>query len=202
VDAFLDDPSFVVVTLTLASALLLAEIALPTFGIAGVTGFALSALGLLAVSRQDEAWWPLVLIAFAVCLWAVQLVRRSASPGVLLVATGLYALGGIGYGALAEDGATVAVAAVAAAGLAAGYRPLLKSTERLLAQPPAVGMDALVGRVATVERSDGHTGTVRLDGSLWTATAGSSGLPEPGESVLVAGYDGMILLVTPVAVRP
>ena len=63
-------------------------------------------------------------------------------------------------------------------------------------------MDALVGRVATVERSDGHAGTVRLDGSLWTATGGSGSLPDPGETVLVAGYDGMILLVTPVAVRP
>ena len=201
-DGFLDDPSFVVVTLTLASALLLAEIALPTFGVAGFTGLALSALGSVAVGRQDQAWWPLVLIALAVCLWGVQLVRRSASPGALALATGLYALGGISYGALAHDAPTVAVAGVAAVGLAAGYRPLLKSTERLLARPPTVGMDSLVGRLATVERSDGHTGTVRLDGSLWTATAGSYALPGPGESVLVAGYDGMILLVTPVAVRP
>jgi membrane protein implicated in regulation of membrane protease activity len=198
----LNDPSFVVVTLTLASALLLAEIALPTFGIAGITGTVLGAGGLTAAARQDHPWWPLVLIALAVCLWAVMVVRSSAPFLGQALAAGLYALGGIGYGLLAHDTPTVAVAAVAAGGLPAGFPSLLTATKRLLGERPQVGMDALIGRVATVERSDGLAGTVRLDGSLWTATAGSSDLPGPGETVLVAGYDGMILLVTPVAVRP
>jgi membrane protein implicated in regulation of membrane protease activity len=198
----LNDPAFVVMSLTLASALLLVEIALPTFGIAGITGTGLGVGGLIVVARQHHPWWPLVLIALAVCLWAVLLVRRAAPARAQALAVGLYELGGIGYGVLAHDAPTVAVAAVAAVGLAVGYPPLLAATERLLAERPQVGMDALVGRVAMVERSEGRQGTVRLDGSLWSATSGSGNLPAPGETVLVAGYDGMILLVTPVAVRP
>jgi membrane protein implicated in regulation of membrane protease activity len=198
----LNDPSFVVVSLTLASALLLAEIALPTFGIAGITGTALAFGGLTAVARQDHPWWPLVLIALAVSWWAVMLVRRSAPALAQTMAAGLYALGGIGYGLLSHDTPTIAVAAVAALGLPAGYPSLLTATDRLLQQRPQVGMDALVGRVAMVERSEGRQGTVRLDGSLWTATSGAGDLPAAGETVRVAGYDGMILLVTPVAVRP
>jgi membrane-bound ClpP family serine protease len=201
-DSVLNDPSFVVVSLTLASALLLAEIALPTFGVAGVTGTALALGGLTAVSRQDHPWWPLLLIALAVSLWAVMLVRRSATPLSQVLAAGLYALGGIGYGLLSHDTPSVAVAAVAAVGLPAGFPSLMTATDRLLRERPQVGMDALVGRVATVERSEGRQGTVRLDGSLWSATSGSGELPAPGDTVRVAGYHGMILLVTPVAVRP
>src|SRR5919206_4699055 len=96
----LNDPSFVVVSLTLASALLLAEVALPTFGVAGVTGTALAGGGLAAVARQDHPWWPLVLIALAVCLWAFMRGGRSAPPLSQILAGGLYALGAMGYGLL------------------------------------------------------------------------------------------------------
>jgi uncharacterized membrane protein YgcG len=41
----LDAPAFVVVAFTLASALLLVEVALPTFGVAGVSGLGLAAAG-------------------------------------------------------------------------------------------------------------------------------------------------------------
>ena len=108
-DSVLNDPAFVVVSLTLASALLLIEIALPTFGIAGITGTGLGIGGLIVVARQHHPWWPLVLIALAVCLWAVLLVRRAAPPRAQALAVGLYELGGIGYGVLAHDAPTVAV---------------------------------------------------------------------------------------------
>jgi membrane protein implicated in regulation of membrane protease activity len=186
---------------TLASALLLVEVALPTFGLAGVSGLGLAGAGAVALARQDEPWWPLVLVALAVCLWAVQLARRSAPPRTQLVAAGLYATGGVGYGIGARDAAAVVVAALAAVGLALAYPPLLAATKRLLEGPAQVGMEALVGRTAVVERAAGHSGTVRLDGSLWNACTASGELPPPGKAVLVDGYDGMMLRVTPVPVR-
>jgi membrane protein implicated in regulation of membrane protease activity len=196
VERFLDAPAFVVVAFTLASALLLVEVALPTFGLAGISGLGLAGAGTLALARQDEPWWPLLLVALAVCLWAVQLARRSASAPAQAVATGLYAAGGAGYGLAAGDAATVVVAVLAAAGLTAGYPPLLAATRRLLAGPPQVGMEALIGRQALVERAEGTRGTVRLDGSLWSAFSVSGDLPAPGNSVLVDGFDGMMLRVT------
>ncbi|HEY3238409.1 MAG TPA: NfeD family protein [Acidimicrobiia bacterium] len=200
-DGLLDAPAFVLVAFTLASALLLVEVALPTFGVAGVSGLGLAAAGAVALARQDEPWWPLLLVALAVCLWAVQLARRSASPRTQVLAAGLYAAGGVGYGIGAGDAAAVVVAALSAVGLALAYPSLLAATKRLLEGPPQVGMEALVGRRAVVERAAGQSGTVRIDGSLWNACVASGELPPPGNAVLVDGYDGMMLRVTPVPVR-
>lgn len=200
-NGFLDAPAFVVVAFTLASALLLVEVALPTFGLAGVSGLGLAGAGAVALTRQDNPWWPLLLVALAVCLWAVQLARRSAHPRTQWVAAGLYAAGGAGYGIGAGDAAAVVVAALAAVGLAFAYPPLLAATKKLLEGPAQVGMEALVGRRAVVERAGGPSGTVRIDGSLWNACVATGELPPPGNTVLVDGYDGMMLRVTPVPVR-
>jgi membrane-bound ClpP family serine protease len=53
VERFFDAPAFVVVAFTLASALLLVEVALPTFGPAGISGLGLAGAGTLALARQD-----------------------------------------------------------------------------------------------------------------------------------------------------
>lgn len=200
-DALLDAPAFVIIAFTLSSALLLVEVALPTFGIAGVSGTVLGVLGVLAVDQQGEPWWPLLLVALAVCVWAVMLVRRSAPTPVQLMATFDYAAGGVGYGIVADDLGAIVVSIVCAVGLFAGYPSLLDAMTRLLNSPPQVGMEALIGRRAiVVERGDGRHGRVRIEGALWTATSAAGILPEPGEAVQVAGYDGMMLLVTPVTV--
>jgi membrane-bound serine protease (ClpP class) len=191
----LDAPAFVVVAFTLASALLLVEAALPTAGLAGLSGLALAVAGVVAVDRQGEAWWPLALIALAVCLWGILLLRRSVSIPGRATAAGLHAGGGIGYGVLAGDLLAVVVGALAAAGLSLGYPPLRGAMSRLLDRPPQVGMEALVGRVAVVERADGRRGTVRVDGLAWKAEAKSGDLPAAGCEVRVTGYRGLTLFV-------
>jgi membrane-bound serine protease (ClpP class) len=191
----LDAPAFVVVAFTLASALLLIEAALPTAGLAGISGLALAVAGVVAVDRQGEAWWPLALIALAVCLWGILLLRRSVSIPGRATAVGLHAAGGIGYGVLAGDLLAVVVGAVAPAGLSAGYPPLREAMSRLLDRPPQVGMEALVGRMAVVERADGRRGTVRVDGLAWKAEAKSGDLPAPGCEIRVTGYRGLTLFV-------
>jgi membrane-bound ClpP family serine protease len=198
----LDAPAFVVVAFTLASALLLIEAALPTAGLAGFSGLALTVAGVLAVDRQGEAWWPLVLIALAVCFWGILLLRRSASIPGRATAAGLHAAGGIGYGVLAGDLLAMVVGAVAAAGLSAGYPPLRQAMSRLLDRPPQVGMEALVGRMARVQRAHGRQGVVRVEGLEWKAEAKSGDLPEPGGEVRVTGYRGLTLFVDPTPPEP
>jgi membrane-bound ClpP family serine protease len=197
VDGLLDAPAFVVVAMTGAALLLLLEAALPTFGLAGISGTALVVAGAAAVARQDDAWWPLILCAIAVCLWAVLLVRRDSPPVAQMVACGLFLVGGVGYGIATRDGLAVATGALAALGLGAAYPPLLRATGRLLDLPPQMGMEALVGRCAVVEMASGISGTVRLDGSLWNARSTFGELPPRGATVLVDGYDGMMLCVRP-----
>jgi membrane protein implicated in regulation of membrane protease activity len=47
---------------------------------------------------------------------------------------------------------------------------------------------------------DGGRGTVRLDGSLWNATAEVALLP--GDEVVVVGHDRMVLWIIPAPVAP
>jgi membrane protein implicated in regulation of membrane protease activity len=196
----LDAAPFIVVDLTLAAALLLVEVALPTFGVAGIGGFGLLGVGVVGLAHGHEPWWPLAFIAVAVCLWAVLLARGSAPAPARVTAAGLYALGAVGFGAAAGNTAAVAVGGAATVGLAAAFPVLLGAAVRLLEQPPHVGMDALGGRRATVVRWDGDRGTIRLDGSLWSAAAEVPLLP--GDEVVVVGHDRMVLWIIPAPVAP
>ena len=159
-------------------------------------------MGVSGVSQRDETWAPLMLIAVAVCLWGVLLVRKTASRSGLATAAGLYAIGTVGYGAVTSSMGAVVVGTVATAGLSAGFPFLLRQTVRLLDQPPQTGMEALEGRKAIVAswNWEANRGTVRLEGSLWNATAD---VPvREGDEVLVVGYDRMELRIIPAPVAP
>ena len=198
----LDSPPVIVIALTLSAALLLIEVALPTFGVAGIGGFAMLWVGIDGLSQRDDVWAPLTLIAVAVALWAVLLVRKSEHPTGRLTAAGLYALGTIGYGVSSGSVGAAAVGAVATGGLSAVFPVLLHATQRLLDQPAQVGMDSYDGRTATVVSWDweARRGTVRLDGSLWNATAT---VPvRPGDEVVVVGHERMELRIIPAPVSP
>lgn len=197
-----DSPPVIVIALTLSAALLLIEVALPTFGVAGIGGFAMLWVGLVGVSQRNETWAPLMLIAVAVCLEAVLLVRRTASPSGLATAAGLYALGTVGYGAVTRSVGAMIVGGAATAGLSLVFPVLLRQSQRLLDRPAQVGMEALDGRRATVVSWDwaANRGTVRLDGSLWSAVAN---VPvREGEEVLVVGHERMELRIIPAPVSP
>jgi membrane protein implicated in regulation of membrane protease activity len=159
-------------------------------------------IGIQGASQREETWAPLMLVAVAVCLWGVLLVRKTATTSGLATATGLYAVGSMGYGALTGSVAAVIVGALATAGLWAGFPVLLRQTARLLDQPPQVGMEAFEGRRATVASWDwgANRGTVRLDGSLWNASA--SVPVREGDEVLVVGHERMELRIIPAPVAP
>ena len=159
-------------------------------------------VGLEGLSQRNDTWAPLTLIAVAVALWAVLLVRRSDSSTGRLTAAGLYALGTVGYGATAHSVGAAAVGAVATGGLSAVFPVLLRATDKLLDQPSQVGMEAFDGRKATVVswEWEARRGTVRLDGSLWNATAEAP--VRPGDEVLVVGHERMELHIIPAPVAP
>lgn len=195
-----DAPAVVLVAITLAAALLLVEIALPTFGVAGTTALALTAVALVSASDQGHPWWPLLAVAAAVCLWAALLTVRRPPPMAQVLAGGLFALGGVAYGLLARDPATVVLAAAGSVGLPFAFGPLLKATNCLRELPPQTGMEALVGRTALVVHWDGLSGTCRIDGSLWNARG--PGAIMPGTEVVVTGYRRMTVDVAVVAPAP
>lgn len=184
-----DAPGLVLVAFTLAAILLLVEVALPTFGVAGLSALALAVLGYAVAAGQDQAWWPLLLAAAGVCLWAALLFSRQTSTWGQITAAGLFVGGGASYGLLAADPLTVVLALAAGAALFGSFRPLLATTTRLHDMPQQLGMEALVGRSGVAARWEGDAGSVRLDGSLWNARSRSP--IAAGDEVVVVGYTGL-----------
>ncbi len=184
-----DAPSVVLAAITLAAILFLVEVALPTFGVAGLSALALVVLGYAVAAEQDHPWWPLLLAAAGVCLWAVLLFARRTSTWGQNAAAGLFVGGGVSYGVVAADPLTVLLAVAAGAALFFSFRPLLARTTRLYDMPQQLGMEALIGRSGVAARWEADAGSVRLDGSLWNARSRSP--ITTGDEVVVVGYAGL-----------
>ncbi len=195
-----NEPAVVLVCVVLASALIVAEVALPTFGLAGFTGAALVAVAAVGINDAGMEWWPLSLTALAVGLWSVMIARRSTSVAQQAVAVGLCAIGGVSFGVLEEDPITIVLASLGAAGLAAGFPALLEQSSRLLDAQPEVGMEAFVGLSAPVTAWAGTVGSLQLEGAFWNAT-GPAGLAV-GDEVVITGYQGVQFTVRPTTPDP
>lgn len=195
-----NEPAVVLVCVVLASALIVAEVALPTFGLAGFTGFALVAVATIGINDAGMEWWPLSLMAVAVGLWSVMIARRTTTVVQQAVAVGLFTVGGVYFGVLEEDPITIVLALLGAAGVAAGFPVLLERSSRLLNAQPEVGMEAFVGRAAPVTAWAGTGGSVQLEGAFWNAV-GPAGLAV-GDETVITGYEGMRLTVRPTTPDP
>jgi len=102
-------PLAVYVFATIAVALALVEVALPTFGVAGITAAVMAVLSLWGIDARHHEWWPFVLIGFAFALWVIELVQGS--KGLRWVASGAFGVGSLSFGLLSSDVGTVVVAA-------------------------------------------------------------------------------------------
>jgi membrane-bound ClpP family serine protease len=195
-----NEPAVILICVVLASALFVTEMALPTLGLAGITGAALVVLAAIGIEDADLDWWPLSLAAVAVGLWCVMIARRKTSTIQQGVAVGLFTAGALGFGILAEDAAAIVLALISAVGVAVGFPFLIERSNRLLDAPSDVGMDSLVGKTATVTSWAGGSGKVMLQGSLWNAS-GLDGLTE-GDEVVVSDFEGMSFTVRRPAPQP
>lgn len=195
-----NEPAVVLVCVVLASVLIVSEVALPTLGLAGFTGFALVVVATIGINDAGMEWWPLSLMAVAVGLWSVMIARRTTTVAQQAVAVGLFAVGGVYFGVLEEDPITIVIALLGAAGAAAGFPVLLERSSRLLGAQPEVGMEAFVGRPALVTAWAGTEGSVQLEGAFWNAM-GPSGLAV-GDETVITGYEGMRLTVRPTTPDP
>jgi membrane protein implicated in regulation of membrane protease activity len=195
VDSLLEEPAAILVMITIAALLLVVEAALPTAGIAGTGALLLSVGAVVAVERQDATWWPLLGPATAVMLWSVMVARRSRPVAAQAAAAVLFGAGSVAFAAMADSPATAIIGVLSAVALAAAFPTLHGAARRLLERPTQVGMDSLVGRPGEVVAWTGADGTVRVEGSLWTARAAHP--LRPGDHIAVVSFTGMTLEVVP-----
>lgn len=195
-----NEPAVVLICVVLASALFVTEMALPTLGLAGLTGATLVVIAAVGIEDADLEWWPLSLAAVSVGLWCVMIARRKTSTVQQGIAVGLFTAGALTFGILAEDVTTIVLALASAVGLAVGFPFLWERAARLLDAPSDVGMESLVGKTAVVTAWAGGSGKVMLQGSLWNA-GGVEGLHE-GDEVVVDDFEGMSFKVRRPAPEP
>jgi membrane-bound ClpP family serine protease len=195
VGSLLDEPATILVVLTLASFLLVVEAALPTVGIAGTCALALSVAAVVGIERQDATWWPLLGPALAVVLWSVMVARRTRPPGLQAAAAVVFAAGSVAFGLMADSVVTAVIGVAGAVKMAVLFPWVHGATRRLLERPTQVGMDSLVGAPAEVVAWSESAGTVRLQGSLWSAR--SSQPLAVGDPVTVVAFTGTTLDVAP-----
>lgn len=189
----LDQPAVVILAAAAASILLLLEVALPTVGLAGSSGIAVGAVGVWAIGRIGEDWWPLFGIVAAVALWGALVAMHRNSATGHAAALAMFLAGGSGYAAITRDW-PAALTAVASTGvLAAAYPRIARAADRLVGQKPAVGVESYVGGTATVLAWQGTSGQVLLAGTRWNAN-GPDGLHE-GDAVEVVAASGLVLTV-------
>lgn len=197
-DSLLDAPAVVLLAFSLAAALIVVETALPTMGVAGALAIVFSVVGVVGVNNQDAEWWPLAGCAVAVVLWIALIAYRKRSVPLEVLAAGLFAAGALGFG-VAEDSVGTGLLGVAkACVLLVAFPYIHAAAVRLVSQPAKTGMDALVGVVGVVTAWDGRAGSVRVQGSLWNATAGDAAPPFAiGDEIDVVGFSGMTVQVAP-----
>jgi membrane protein implicated in regulation of membrane protease activity len=135
--------------------------------------------------------WLIAAVVFAVGEIATLSFFLAPFAGGALVAA---ILAGAGIGSVAEWAVFLAVSGV----LLATLRPLARSHRRV---PPQIrtGTAALVGRTGVaVDRIDHSSGTVRLEGEVWTARPyDEDDVIEAGTRVSVVEIRGATALVTP-----
>lgn len=193
----LDEPSVVLVCLTFAAVLFIIEVALPTVGIAGMLGLAALVVVVVAVVDGDLTWWPLIGPALGVTTWALLIVAQRRSTAAELFAAAVFALGGAAFAVVNDDAASMVVTVLGTAALAAGFPRLHDAATRLARRPVQVGMEALVGGVAIVDRWERRSGVVLLEGSRWNASATQAIELAPGDPVTVVGFHGNTIDVWP-----
>ena len=193
----LDEPAVILFCVTLAAALVVVEVALPTLGLAGTTGVVAAAGAIIGIDRADADWWPLLGSVVAVVLWSALVLSRRRPRLAEVTAIASYAAGSIGFAIANEDGPAFAVAAVCSIALALAFPPLHRGATRLLNAQAKVGMESLVGQTARVDRWRDGTGVVVLAGTRWSATAAQPLSLGEGDVVTVVGSHGNTIEIAP-----
>lgn len=191
------DPTIAYLLLSLGSLALIYELANPGAVLPGVVGglallLALYALGTLPVNLAG-----VLLILFAMGLFALDLV--APTHGVTTVGgVAAFLLGSAILINTPEGAPYLAVAPQAIAlmtlSLALLFGLLLGTALRTQYRRPVTERDNLVGRRALVRAPLAPRGLVFVDGELWTARSGGGPVPA-GASVEVVAVDGLCLEV-------
>lgn len=191
----LASPTLVYLLLAAALLSLAFEWFQPGFGVAGVAGLGLGAVGAVGLWVLPFSWLGLALLV----LGAVLLSVDTAAGGFGFVTAGGLVAFGAGSWWLFPDLALLRpawwVLALVVAFTAVYYVGILTSVLRAQGQQASADAEQLVGRTAVVRSMLNPEGHVFVDGNLWRAKApDEAGKVKTGTPVRVVGLDDRLTL--------
>ncbi|MFH5824986.1 nodulation protein NfeD [Georgenia sp. AZ-5] len=194
---FLADPNITFLLLTLGTLGLIYELATPGVGVAGATGITALLLALFSLSVLPVTAVGLLLLVVAVALFAAELfapgVAGFAFGGAVVLVLAAVFLFDNAQGVSVDPGAAVPLAVVLFAGAVLAGRIAYRSRHM---PSTTTGADLFRGRAVRVSEAAGTTGRGFVEGAWWSLR--SVGPPlRAGETAVVAGMDGLVLLVEP-----
>ncbi len=192
-DSITSSPSATMFCLVVGAIFVLIEATpfLPTFGLAGLAGVGLGVVGIAGVGAQDLPWWPLSIAAVGAIGFQILILMRSRAQVPFAVSTSAVLGGTITTGLMWNDAAAVGVAATTSLLAPAVSWQLIGAVQRIMARPPQIGTEMLVGRIVEVESWSGGVGAVLVDGDRWNAR--STEPIVPGTSVRIVSVEGLHL---------
>ncbi|MDX1657512.1 MAG: NfeD family protein [Nitriliruptorales bacterium] len=190
-------PEFVYLLLVVGLGMLLFEVFQPGFGVAGLAGLILGAVGAFGLTVLPVAWWAVALVVLGLVLYAVD-TAMAGFGAVTAAATASFAAGSwwfYEHPSLALSGWLVAATTVVAFSF---FVVVMTSILRAQAGPAADAVEELVGRPGVVRSVLDPEGHVFVDGALWRARWGAGDEKVTvGTPIRVTGIDGPLVLVGP-----
>jgi membrane-bound serine protease (ClpP class) len=203
VDAFLhaiSDPTIAYILLSLGTMGLFFELSNPGTILPGTVGGICLLLGFYALGTLPVNYAGLLLMAFALLLFVVELF--TPTHGVLSVG-GLVAflLGSLMLFNVPEAAPWLSLSLwtiLGVTGLMGGFFLIVaRLVARSLKQKPTVGREALIGQIGRAKTPLNPQGMVWVDGALWEATV-EGGWVLAGQRVEVVTVEGLHMRVRPV----
>ncbi|HVM21152.1 MAG TPA: NfeD family protein [Egibacteraceae bacterium] len=174
---------------------LLFEVFQPGFGVAGVTGIGVIALGVYGLAVLPTNWWAFALIAVGLALLAADLAIARlgvlTAAGTVALAAGSFWL--YGGSPLVDVSAWVIVPVVAFA--VVFFVGIMTTVLRAQGNQAMAGAEAMAGKVGVVRSMLNPEGHIFVGGALWRARAPEElGKVKTGTKVRVLGMNDRLTL--------
>jgi membrane-bound serine protease (ClpP class) len=199
IQSLLADPNLAFLLLSLGTLGIVYELMSPGVGAGGAVGVISIVLALFGLSVLPVSVVGLLLLGLAAALFIAELfapgVGIAAAAGtVALLLAGIFLFRDV-PGIRVSLAVILPVVAVVGVAVVAAGRLVVRSHRDHV---PITGEDQYVGKIVTTTRVNGNRGQALVDGAWWNVKSSGSKLND-GDRVRVVGYEGLDLLVEPLA---
>ncbi len=192
----LADPQIAVLLLSLAILAIAFEVTHPGLILPGVVGVLAAVLAFVALRNLPINLAGLILIAFALILFVVDLNAPThgvlTTGGIVSMTLGAFFL--INTEFLAE-GVNILFIALMVLAVGGFFGLVLRKVMAARQRRPVTGTEGLVGASGEAREPLQPRGMVYVDGALWQARSGNGDAIAAGERVKVVGIEGLRLVV-------